>query len=254
MGELMMSLTRVRMLDVVKKQYFYKLKAYIQVFLTLVILQVLAILFSLNGFGMSGTSSDSIEIEVHYYSADIVIAFTMLWGFITAILITTKAYRNDDFVFVTNRVSSNLSNILFLLTASIIGGITAMLSTYLIKVIMYFFEGDILVKSTNAIAATNELLVGAIAAILYVFIFCALGYFIGTLVQISKIFVILLPALFFGSLFLDAARGNAGIVQNVFEFIFTESSILLFIVKIIIAVGFLFSGAVILSNRMEVRQ
>jgi hypothetical protein len=249
-----MSLPRVRMLDVVKKQYFYKLKAYIQVFLTLVILQVLAILFSFNGFGMSGTSSNSIEIEVHYYSADIVVAFTMLWGFITAILITTKAYRNDDFVFVTNRMSSNLSNMLFLLTASIIGGITAMLSTYLMKVIMYFFVGDILVKSTNAIAATNELLVGAIATIFYVFLFCALGYFIGTLVQISKIFVILLPALLFGSLFLDAARGSAGIVQNVFEFIFTESSILLFIVKIIIAVGFLFSGAVILSNRMEVRQ
>jgi hypothetical protein len=250
----MMSLTKVRMLDVVKKQYFYKLKAYIQVFMTLVILQLLAIFFSFNGTGMMGVGNGTIEIEVRYYSADIVVAFTMLWGFITAILITTKAYRNDDFAFVTNRVSSNLSNALFLLTASIIGGITAILSTYLMKVIMYFFVGDIFVKSTNAMVAPNELLVGILATIFYVFLFCALGYFVGTLVQISKIFIILLPALFFGSLFLAETRGNAGIVQNVFEFIFMESSVPLFIVKIMIATGLLFFSAVILSNRMEVRQ
>jgi hypothetical protein len=242
------------MVDVVKKQYHFKLKAYIQVFMTLVILQLLAILFSLTGVGMSGMSSDSIKIEVRYYSADIVVVFTILWGFITAILITTKAYRNDDFVFVTNRLSSNLSNMLFLLTASIIGGVTAMLSTYLMKVIMYFLAGDLFGKSTNVIASPIEFLVGLFATILYIFLFCAVGYLVGTLVQISKIFVVLLPAILFGSVFLAAVRGNAGIVQNVYEFLFTESSLPLFIVKITAAVCLLLSSAFVLSNRMEVRQ
>jgi hypothetical protein len=249
-----MSLTKVRMVDVVKKQYHFKLKAYIQVFMTLVILQLLAILFSNNGVGMMSSGSGTIELEVHYYTADIVVAFTMLWGFITAINITTKAYRNDDFVFVTNRVSSNLSNTLFLLTASIIGGVTAMLSTYLMKVIMYFLAGDLFGKSTNVIASPIEFLVGLFATILYIFLFCALGYLVGTLVQISKIFVVLLPAILFGSLFFAEARGNAGIIQNVYEFLFTESSFPLFIVKMIVAVGVLLSSAFILSNRMEVKQ
>ena len=248
-----MSLTKVSLISIVKKQYSYKLKAYVQVFLTLVFLQLLAILFSLNGVGMMGSSSDSIEVDVHYYSADIVVFFMMLWGFITAILITTKAYRNDDFAFVTNRLSSNLSNLLFLLTASIIGGLTAMLSTNLMKVIMYFFVGQQTIDSTNVVGSPVELLIGILATAFYIFLFCALGYFIGTLAQIHKVFVVLVPALFFGTLFLGEASGNTKIVTNFFGFIFTESSILLFIVKIIVTSGLLFSGAFVLSNRMEVR-
>ncbi|HEY2420124.1 MAG TPA: hypothetical protein VGI04_01830 [Neobacillus sp.] len=249
-----MSLTKVKMLDVIKKQYVYKLKAYIQVFMTLVILQLLAILFSFNGVGGSGGGSSTINFERHYYSADIVVSFTLLWGFITAVLITTKAYRNDDFVFVTNRVSNNLANMFFALTASIIGAITAMLSTYLIKVIMYFFAGNTFVKSINEIAGPSEFLLGIFATTLYIFLFSALGYFVGTLVQINKLFVVVLPALLFGSIFLLEGRGNPGIVQTTYEFIFTESSMPLFIVKIIVSAGLLFSAAFVISNRMEVKQ
>lgn len=249
-----MSLTKVSLTSIVKKQYSYKLKAYVQVFMTLVFLQLLAILFSLNGVGMMGSSSESIEVDVHYYSADIVVFFTMLWGFITAILITTKAYRNDDFVFVTNRLSGNLSNLLFLITASIIGGLTAMLSTYLMKVILYFFVGQQTVVGTNVVGGPVELLIGILASAFYIFLFCALGYFIGTLVQIHKVFIVLVPALFFGTLFLGEVSGNTRIMTNFFEFIFTESSISLFITKIIVTCGFLFTGAFVLSNRMEVRQ
>ena len=103
-----MSLSRTSLMEVVKRQYLFKLKSFIQVFMTLVVLQLLAMLFSFNGVGMMGSSNGSVEMDIQYYSADIVVVFTMLWAFITAILITTKAYRNDDFAFVTNRLSSNL--------------------------------------------------------------------------------------------------------------------------------------------------
>lgn len=250
----MMSLTRVSLTSIVKKQYSYKLKSYVQVFWNLVFLQLLAILFSLNGVGMMGSSSESIEVNVHYYSADIVVFFTMLWGFIIAIIITTKAYRNDDFTFVTNRLSHNLSNLLLLLTASMIGGLTAMLSTNLLKVIMYFFDGQLTVDSTGVIDAPGDLIVGIFTTSFYIFLFCALGYLIGTLVQIHKVFVVLVPALFFGPLFLLGVSGNERIVTNIFGFIFTESSIVLFMIKIIVTCGLLFTSAFLLSNRMEVRQ
>ncbi|MCL6572744.1 MAG: hypothetical protein K6T88_13840 [Bacillus sp. (in: Bacteria)] len=250
----MMSLTKVSLTEVVKKQYAYKLKAYVQVFMTLVVLQLLAILFSYNGVGSMGSSSASLEIDVRYYSADIVVSFTMLWGFISAILITTKAYRNDDFFFVTNRLSSNLSNMLFLLTASLIGGVTAMLSTSLMKVIMYYFVGNSYETSANVLAAPVELLVGLLATTLYVLLCCALGYIFGTLVQIHKVFVILLPGLYIGVMSLAATNGTSNIVKTGYQFIFAEPSILLFIVKIIIISGLLFSSSFILSNRMEVKQ
>ena len=244
----MMSLTKVSLIEVVKKQYVYKLKAYSQVFISLIFLQLLAVLFSMNGVGSMGSTVGSVEVQASYFSSDFVAAFTMLWGFITAILITTKAYRNDDFVFVANRVSSNLSNAVFLLTTSVVGGITAMLSSYLFKVIIYYFF-----KSTPILDAPIELLLGIFSTILYVFLFCALGYLVGTLVQISKVFTVLLPAAFFGALILEGLSGKAGTVASVFEFFFTESSLVLFIVKIIVAAGLLFSGAFVLSNRLEVR-
>ncbi|WP_066069097.1 hypothetical protein [Neobacillus soli] len=248
-----MSLTKVRLTDVVKKQYAYKLKAYIQVFTTLIALQLLAIFFSLNGVGSMGSSSESLEMDVHYYSADIVVFFTMLWSFIIAILITTKAYRNDDFVFVTNRVSSNLSNALFLLTASVIGGVTAIMSSYLMKVIMYFFVDAQYLNGTSIMAAPMEWLLGIFSTTCYVFLLGALGYWVGTLIQINKAFALLLPALFFGA-FIVEGTGTAKLVSTVYDFIFTESSILLFIVKIIVIAGLLFSSSMVFSNRMEVKQ
>lgn len=249
-----MSLTKVRMMDIVKKQYLYKLKAYSQVFMSLVILQLIAVVFSLNGIGSMGTGSGSIQIEIRYYSADFVVAFTILWGFITAIIITTQAYRNDDFAFVTNRLSNNLANMLFLLTASIIGGITAILSSYLMKLIAVFFVGDYLLKSTSVLSAPAEFIIGLVATTLYLFLFCALGYLVGTLVQISRVFVVLLPALVIGTMFIQGSNGSVTIVQNAFTFFFTEPSLLLFFIKIIVSAGLLLTCAGVLSNRMEVRQ
>jgi hypothetical protein len=248
-----MSLTRTSLLEVTKRQYVFKLKSYIQVFMTLVVLQLLGMLFSFNGVGMMGSSNGSVEVEIQYYSADIVVVFTMLWAFITAILITTKAYRNDDFAFVTNRLSSNLSNMLFLLTASILGGILSILSSYLMKVIMYLV-GQQLVNATNVTAVSIDFLLGIAATVFYVILASALGYFVGTLVQINRIFVVVIPVLFFGSLFVGEVSGKREIMTAVFEFIFTEPSLLVFIVKILVMAGLLFGSAFVLSNRMEVKQ
>jgi hypothetical protein len=245
-----MSLLRISMQDVVKKQYAYKLRAYIQVFMSLVFIQVLGILFSFNGVGMMGTSSNTFDISVHFYSADIVVVFTMLWAFISAILITTQAYRNDDFAFITNRVSSNLSNMLFLLTISLVGGLTALLSSHVIRILMYVLgQSEYLYTPT----AVSEWIIGFIATVLYVLLFAAIGYFFGTLVQLHKIFAVLLPVLFIGILILGAGTMNEAIFRNVFEFIFEESSLALFIIKIGVLAALLFSGSALLSNRMEVR-
>ena len=246
-----MSLTNVRMFDIVKKQYVFKVKSYTQVFMSLMILQVIAILFSFGGVGMAGSSSSSFEIDIHYYSADFVVVFTLLWGFITSILITTKAYRTDDFAFVTNRLTSGLSNLLFLLTASLIGGVTAMLSSYLIKDIMYFFRGMSFISTSHTIAAPAEFLLGLFTTALYVFLFSALGYLIGTLVQLYRGFIVLLPALLIGGLFLAAAL-KVDTFTFVYQLLFTESSLVIFIVKIVIIAGVSFSSAFFLSNRMEV--
>src|SRR3954451_17928138 len=226
----MMSLSKTSTFYSVKKQYAYKLRAYIQVFMSLVFIQMLGILFSFNGVGMSGGGSNTLGVNVHYYSADVVVAFTIVWAIISAILITTQAYRNDDFVFVTNRLSSNFSNILFLLTASIVGGITAIMSTYVMKVLMYVLGRT---EYLSGPIAASEMIIGFGATILYVLLGAAIGYFIGTLVQLNKVFVVLVPGVLIGMIVLGAGSMNGELLQAVFKFVFMESSFALFFIKIV---------------------
>ena len=50
-------------------------------------------------------------VNIYDYNANVVIGFYHLWGLITGIDFNEK-YRDTDFTFVTNRMSSTLSNIL----------------------------------------------------------------------------------------------------------------------------------------------
>lgn len=139
----MMSLSKPNLASVVKKQYVHKLKANIGVFTSLLAVQILAILFSRNGVGSSGSGMNDFSINVQFYSADMVLVFTFIWAFITSLLLTTKVNRYPDFSFVTNRLSSNLANIYFLVTASFIAGTGAMLSGYVVKMSIHYFSGII---------------------------------------------------------------------------------------------------------------
>lgn len=244
-----MSLIETNLSDVVKKQFSFKVKAYWGVFNSLAIMQLIAVLFSLAPSFNVGYGSASFSVNISFYSADIVIVFTMLWAFISAILITTKATRYDDFAFVGNRVSSNISNALFLSIASVIGGITAILSSYFIKVIVHFIGG---IQSAGSITI-QELLIGIAATILYVFLFSAIGYLVGICIQISKLFIIILPALLIGTIVTGVQVGKDQWLVAVFNFFAAESSFLLFFIKVIVVAGILFSGSATLSNRMEVR-
>jgi hypothetical protein len=246
-----MSLTSANMNVVVKRQYLFKLQANIDAFSSLVGIQAIALLFSLGGMSMFGSSSSYFTLTVSSYSADVVIAFTMIWVFVTAITITTRPYRNFDFTFVTNRLSSTLSNILFLVTSSLLGGVMAILSGFLVRVAGYFFLGQTLYSSEMAV---GELILGIFAASLYIFMASSIGYLFGTLAQVSKAFIIVIPVLLIGLLFLDISFNPMPVQQEIYQFYFLESSFVLFLLKILLTTAILFGASSILFNRMGVRQ
>ncbi|MFD2044183.1 hypothetical protein ACFSTA_09835 [Ornithinibacillus salinisoli] len=248
-----MSLTSVTLSNVVKKQYAFKMKSFMGVFTSLVVMQILAIIFSLNGVASSGGSINGNVVHVQYYSADTVIAFTMLWAFINAIIITTKAYREDDFAFVTNRLSSNLSNIAFLVTASLIGAITAILSSFLLKVILYFvFQLESTINA-GAYFDSIEFVAGVVTTFLFVLLFSSIGYVIGSIVQTNKLFLFIIPVLFFGML-VPVSRNGYNIMIYSFNFYFQEASFVFTVLKVFITVIVLFAAAIALMNRKEVRK
>ena len=247
----MMSLKTINLAETVKKQFVFKLKANIDVFSSLVWIQLLAILFSLNGVASMGMGGTNLSVDVKYYSADLVIIFTMLWSFVTAITITTKPYRNHDFTFVSNRLSSSLSNILFLLTASFIGSITATLAGNLVKLLVsILFKQELFHFYTGSL----EFVLGIGVTIIYVFFLSSMGYLIGTLVQVSKGFIILIPVLFLGTIFLAASMHTEPLLIQIFQFYVFESSLLFFILKTLLTTVLFFIAAISLLNRMEVRR
>lgn len=244
-----MSLSTVKLSQTIRNQYIFKLKSNIGLFSSLIILQALAMLFSLGGAGMSGGSFYTIS----YYTADYMIVFTMIWAFIVAIQLMTKDYRNHDFTFVTNRLGSSVANVLFLLTASIIGAITSLLSGYLLKVIVYYsFKRGFLNSAFSP--PLKELIFGFIATILFIFIISLVGYLVGTIVQVNRAFVILLPVLFLGTLFMAAQSGQDNLLIMIGEFYLQEFTFGLFLIKMVMTGLLLWISVRLLSNRLEVKQ
>lgn len=249
-----MYLTETNTWEVVKKQFIYKLNAYAGAFTSLIFAQLLAFVFSYAGDSTYGTGSGNISITVKSFSGNVIILFTFIWAFVTGISITSKQNRDGDFIFVTNRLTSNLSNIAFLLTANIFAGVTAMLASSLLKMVTYLLTDAEFIINFSHTLGPLELIIGILATTLYACLFSSVGYIIGTLVQLNKLFIVIIPSLFFGFLFLEAKLQGSGLLGTLFRFFSKETSLLLFIVKGCLTLFLLFSLANILSNRMEVRR
>lgn len=246
-----MYLTNASSSAIVKRQYLFKLRAFIGAFIALMLVQWAALGFSiLSGSGMTGTSSGDLSIKVTYFNGNLLITFTLLWAFTTGITLTTKQTRYGDFAFVTNRLTSHLSSIAFLFTASVIAGVTTMLASNLLRVgITFFSDANIFLNQSFSISFL-ELIIGIVATTMYVILIASIGYIIGMLVQLSKLFVIIIP-----SLFIALTMGSANpSMEYIVAFYSKETSLFLFALKVLITISILFAGAIFISNRMEVRR
>jgi len=248
-----MSLTTTSLVEAVRNQYFYKLKANIDSFSSLVGIQILAMLFSFGGVGSSGFGGEDISVNIKYYSSDMVFVFTMIWAFITAITITTKPYRNYDFTFVTNRLSSGLANVLFLGSAGLLGAITSVMSGNLLQVISALFMDEQLYHLSGG---SSHYILGIFSTFFYLLLISSIGYFIGTLVQFSKVFVVIIPGLFIGTLFFQALalQEKEPFLWSLIQFYTTETTVSLFILKAVLTTLAFFALATSVLNRLEVKR
>ncbi|RDW21266.1 hypothetical protein [Oceanobacillus chungangensis] len=248
-----MSLNRMGLGTVVAKQLQYKMKAYIGVFSSLVLVQVIAVLLSLGGNGSGSSSIYGLSINSTLYMNVNVIAFTFMWIFIHAIMMTTKAERENGFSFVSNQLSNNISNSCLLLIASIIGGITTILSGYLLRVIVYFFIDVDLFIGTEFYYPPVEVLQGIIAMVSYLVFASSIGYLLGIITQLNRMLPVLLPIILIGML-IAMERAWQGAFLKIGEFYFQETNVFLFLFKFIGTAVICFVAAILLSNRLEVRK
>lgn len=248
-----MSLTTTNLWDVVKTQYHYKLKAQAGHFLTLVAMQLLAFLFSLNGVGgVSGGGGQGITYSIKYYTGDVIIVFTFIWAISVGYSLARDGFK-IDFTFVTNRFSSHLSNLAFIFTAAVLAGVTATLCGLLLRVVILLARGTV---DAGSVWIAPWLLLGGIFAVtLYVMLLSMIGYLAGMLRQKHPALVALLVGLFLGTLFVEArSTGQSRLFVTVFEFFSQEGSYALLALKVVLVSALVFGCVALFSNRMEVKK
>ncbi|MBD7946294.1 MULTISPECIES: hypothetical protein [Psychrobacillus] len=242
----MMFLSNVSLASVVKAQVKFKLQAFIGSFLSLIFIQVLALLLT-SSTGTSGTSFNGTEITFNIFTLDGVFVFVAIWAVFVGNLITTKAYRYDDFSFVSTRLSSNIANIIVLMIVSIIAAVTTFLSTYLLRLYQVVFSKVEFIKSPGILNEPGETVMTLLLLFILIWMLTSFGYLLGALVQKHKGFIILLPLLFVGLVITSLG-------QNIIQYFFiVNGDLWSFMLKVLGVTVIFFIISLVAANRWEVR-
>src|SRR5690625_3113036 len=165
--------------DSIKTQYQFKLRAHHGMFSTMIIVQIIVLFLGYNSVG-SGINNVSVNSVV--YSGEAIIILTIAWAAIMGFRLTMKQSKNMMFTFVTDRKTNHISNVLFIVTLSIIGGISAYLLSFIFKISMYLWKGSENLLFIEEITL-NGLLIGLSATVLYALLLAAFAYFIGEVID-----------------------------------------------------------------------
>lgn len=245
-----MSFVEPRFSAVVKNQFLYKWNSFSGLFISLIMVQLLGGLLSFNPMGSSGFGIDVIHTNLSLYSAGFLLVLTYVWAAFSGFLITNRSWQNDDYLFVASRTSSTLANMLILGLASFAGGTTAMMWTFVLKIVYIRSDNVITETGTQLSASPGEVAMGVAAASLYTFLCALSGYTAGLLWTKWKLLLAAVP-------FLAAAvsylfPGNMAEWLN--AFFLAESSFWLFVLKAIGSAAILLLTALAVSKRLEVQE
>ncbi|MFJ7934206.1 hypothetical protein [Sporosarcina sp. NPDC096371] len=247
-----MYLTEPKFFDIVIRQFRFKMNANAAAFTTLVLSQVVLLFASLSN--VYSHRFDTITTYEHNLSNDTIVWFTLFWALILGFILTSAAQRNESFAFVTNRLSYQLANFLFILTASVIGGVTSVLTGSVVKLYALLRFGDIVLGTPGLIAAPSDFFIRIATAIAYTMLFFMAGYTIGMFIQLNKIFILLFIGGWIFLEIIDSTSGGISLTQNGFAFFGSERSIALFLLKVSGTTLGLFAICIAITNRLEVRK
>ena len=248
-----MYLTEPKFVDIVRQQFQFKMNTNASAFTKLILLQ-LVFLFMNHSYGTS-LGNNTIQIFEQSFSNTSIVGATWLWAFFLGFLLTSAAQRNGSFTFVTNRLSYHVANFLFMLTASIIGGLTAVLMGSVLKLYALLRFEDIIISSQQGLfAAPADFFIQLATAIAYTMLFFMLSYTIGMFIQLNKIFLILFILGWIILAMIDSTWAGFPLLQHIFEFFWHEHSITIFLLKVSGTVLGLFAISVGFTNHLEVKR
>ncbi|WP_054712426.1 hypothetical protein [Bacillus sp. JCM 19041] len=206
---------------VVKQQYFYKMRHNFLFVFFLLFMQLVGLLVS--SFPRSDIDYYGGEVQVYHLSTELVTVLSIITIGIIAVLMTFKAQRYSLTTFVSNTRSQHLSSILYLLTLATFAGVTAFSASFLQKVYVVSLTSAVLdnVVPTH-MASLSGFLSSLAVSIMYMVFAASFGYFVGTLVQVHKVFILFFLAIVFFSF---------SSLENFLFYFFQESNPFFFFLK-----------------------
>ena len=235
------------------RQYLFKLRAYSRYISGLVLAQILGMLLAYSGSVNGSMGSNSYIINLHTYSAKLIIVFTVIWAFALSILISSRASKDAVFSFPGNRDTDSLSDIAILLTGCLFGAVTTALAGPALRIVLLpFIHGYILAEGFYPVL--TELGIVGFASFIYMLVFSAAGYFSGTLCRISTLFIIPIGAVIFFLLYLSNLSSGAFSLLALNEPSSGSGLPITFIWAMLGISILLYALAAVISSRMEVKK
>lgn len=239
--------------ELAKRQFLFKLNANGTIFTMLIILQIIATIFISGAFTSTSMSDwgEPISFNFTSISNDAQVGLTLFWAFIVGFLLTSAAQRNESFSFVTNRLTFQLANFYFFCTAALLGGMTTVLLGSVMKIVA-MFQDNMIIETTGLLSSPVDFISRIFVMTAYTLLLMLIGYTLGSLIQLSKLFIAL-----FGVIWYAFTRSTFAVSDNqdsgLLYFFYGETSILLFTLKVVGTIVVLFAISFFVTNRLEVR-
>lgn len=243
-----MYLNEASLFDVVRKQIRFKMKSYTGIYHSLFILQILGLFVASIGEGSMSEFGYGRSISVESFSSTVVVAMTAVWLFINTLLLTTRAYREDDFTFISTRWSRHLANFSFVVVLALLGTVTAFLATNALKVYLFYKKSELIIMHTHPFSILTSLIV----LFFYLILIAAIAYTIGSIIQRNKVLGISI-SLFFLVLGMISIDIDGTPITFLLDFFMNETSLILLLLKIVLANGLLFIISWKVLDNQEVR-
>ena len=245
-----MSLQEVSLYEVVKKQVIYKVKSYTGILQTLMVLQIIGLFIAASGSsGMMSGSSMSLNYSVTFFSGTALTVMTILWIITNSVLISTTAYKNDDFTFVSTRWSRHLANGVYIGFLAILGTLTSYMGINVLKVVYQVFRREAIY---NMNLTFMEHFASLVTIFGYILLSGILAYFIGSVLQFNKVFTVIGIIAIVALIAVINSFNQVNLYYSIGKFIFAEESISIFMIKIISICLLAFSTSWFFNKNQEV--
>ncbi|WP_028305419.1 hypothetical protein [Desulfitobacterium sp. PCE1] len=239
--------------QVILKQYGYKLKGHSGLIYPLIIVQLFSSLLAIGSSGTMSSGNDFISVALKTYTGDALLFLSFVWMIVVTSLLGSQPYRSIELSVVNSQAVSHASNILLILTYAVYAGVTSTLAAIIHRLMIAatLKENEFLFGGLHILP--QDILLGIVAATLYLILLGAVVYLIQTFSLCSKGLGIILWIGFFVFGF-----GNVRIFDinlgKVLEFYTAEASLGIFSLKVFCTALLLFGSSVLITKKMEVKR